>query len=239
MLSEFESAFREMLRVIVTEVVQEIDSARAKESSPMRSSFENGLLLTSREAAKRLSISQRYLYTLTRSGVLPCVRIGQSVRYSVVTIQNWIRESEATAPPPPRIAKPNNFEKSKPARKAAPIAKTSSILRSKMASKPADAENPKQHTASPPKTKTRQTKQKVKQDNENKDRRNPFAELLAEVGIDRSSLPPLTNGELMRISETDIVTYHGWMYLNRPLPEEARERLKKHFLGIVSDTVQK
>jgi ABC-type phosphate/phosphonate transport system substrate-binding protein len=74
----------------------------------------------------------------------------------------------------------------------------------------------------------------AKQESENDDQRNPFAELLAEVGIERSSLPSLTNGELMRICETDLITYHGWMYLNRPLPEEARDKLKKHFIAIVS-----
>ncbi len=74
----------------------------------------------------------------------------------------------------------------------------------------------------PTKNKDSSNEAEVKQESEDEDRRNPFAELLAEVGIDRSSLPRLTNGELMRISETDIVTYHGWMYLKRPLPEEAK-----------------
>lgn len=234
MPSNFESAFREMLRAVVNEVVQEIGSTRATETAPVRSSFDDVFLLTSREAAKRLSISQRYLYKLTRSGVLPCVRIGQSVRYSVTTIQNWILESEATNSPPPRSTTTKKFEKPNAVEKAAPVAKISTKRRSKTASKPADANEPRKKTIPTSSTKTRKAKQKAKQVTEDEIKRNPFAELLAEVEIDRNNLPSLTNGELMRISETDIVTYHGWMYLNRPLPEEAREKLKKHFLGIVS-----
>jgi len=48
------------------------------------------------------------------------------------------------------------------------------------------------------------------------------------MGVDRSSLPPLTNGDLMRIAEVDLPTFHGWQYLNKPLPEPALERLKAY-----------
>jgi excisionase family DNA binding protein len=48
------------------------------------------LLLTPREAAAALCISERSLWSLTRSGTVPAVRIGRSVRYDPVALQAWI-----------------------------------------------------------------------------------------------------------------------------------------------------
>ena len=39
------------------------------------------LLVTAREAARALSISERTLWTLTQRGEIPCVRFGRLVRY--------------------------------------------------------------------------------------------------------------------------------------------------------------
>jgi len=58
--------------------------------------------------------------------------------------------------------------------------------------------------------------------------------LLSQNGIDTSKLPPITNGELMRIAEVDIATLHGWNYHNQPLPEEATTKLTNHFHRFVS-----
>jgi len=52
---------------------------------------------------------------------------------------------------------------------------------------------------------------------------------LEEIGVDRDELGPLTNGELMQIAEVDLPTFHGWMYLGKGMPEEALEKLRKHF----------
>jgi hypothetical protein len=57
---------------------------------------------------------------------------------------------------------------------------------------------------------------------------------MREVGIDRSTLPPMTNGDLMRIAEVDMMTMHGWQHLNRSLPEEAANKLKEHFRRVVT-----
>lgn len=48
------------------------------------------LLLTPREAAEALRISQRKLWGLTASGQIPCVRIGRSVRYQPNDLRTWI-----------------------------------------------------------------------------------------------------------------------------------------------------
>ncbi len=52
------------------------------------------LLVTPREAAKVLSISERSLHAWTKAGLIPRVRIGKSVRYSLQTLRDFIEESE-------------------------------------------------------------------------------------------------------------------------------------------------
>lgn len=233
MTTDMERAVSEFVRTLIREVIAETRSAHSRESPPIEPKAEKGaLLLNSREAAKALSISEPHLSRLTRSGTIPHVRVGKCLRYSVESLQNWIRQSESRDSPPLRsattkqIVKPNFAENSKPVRK--------------VPAKPRPKKQPK--TTEATKTKHRSSapaRRKATQGTDIGERRNPFAELLAEVGIDRSSLPSLTNGELMRISETDLATYHGWAYLNRPLPEEAREKLKKHFLRIASGSSEK
>jgi hypothetical protein len=58
---------------------------------------------------------------------------------------------------------------------------------------------------------------------------SPFRLLLEEIGMDQDDLGPLTNGELRRIAQVDLPTFHGWMYLGRKMPEEALEKLRRHF----------
>lgn len=48
------------------------------------------LLVTSREAARMLSICERTLWTLTNTGLLGAVRIGRSVRYAVTDLEAYI-----------------------------------------------------------------------------------------------------------------------------------------------------
>jgi excisionase family DNA binding protein len=234
MPSEFESAFREMLSAVIREVVVETNAARRDDRSIHSENGKHALLLNSREAARALSISEPHLSRLTRSGVIPHLRVGKCLRYSAEALGNWIRQSQSTEPTVPRTITTKNLENPKPAKKPTPVSEPSNKPQSKTLPKPAEAKEQKKKAITAASPKTRQSKQNTKQIIEDQSQRNPFAELLAEIGIDRSSLPSITNGELMRISETEIGTYHGWMYLNRPLPEEAREKLKKHFLRVVS-----
>ena len=48
------------------------------------------LLVTPRDAAKALAISPRKLWGLTKSGELPCVRIGRAVRYDMDDLRRWV-----------------------------------------------------------------------------------------------------------------------------------------------------
>jgi len=51
------------------------------------------LLISGREAAKLLSVCERTLYSLTKAGEIPAVRIGRAVRYSVDELQAWVRRA--------------------------------------------------------------------------------------------------------------------------------------------------
>ena len=57
-------------------------------------SIAEPLLLKAGQAAAVLGISERKLWELTNRGVIPCVRIGRSVRYSRRTLEAWIAEHE-------------------------------------------------------------------------------------------------------------------------------------------------
>lgn len=48
------------------------------------------LLVTPRDAARMLCISERTVWSLSQSGVLNVVRIGRSVRYAVADIEDYI-----------------------------------------------------------------------------------------------------------------------------------------------------
>lgn len=48
------------------------------------------LLLTTKEAALALAISQRKLWELTNRKEIACIRCGRSVRYSPTDLQAWI-----------------------------------------------------------------------------------------------------------------------------------------------------
>ncbi len=56
--------------------------------------MENKLLLTPAETAKRLSISERTLWTLTKKGEIVCRRIGRAVRYHVPDLVEWIKQGK-------------------------------------------------------------------------------------------------------------------------------------------------
>lgn len=55
-------------------------------------------LLTPKEAAALLSISERTLWTLTNNGEIPAVRIGRSVRYDPADLAAWIEQQKQCKP---------------------------------------------------------------------------------------------------------------------------------------------
>ncbi|HUU94501.1 MAG TPA: helix-turn-helix domain-containing protein [Phycisphaerae bacterium] len=52
-------------------------------------------LLTPRQAAKALAISERTLWKFTKRGEVPVVRIGRAVRYDQADLQAWIQRRKA------------------------------------------------------------------------------------------------------------------------------------------------
>ena len=56
-------------------------------------------LVTPREAAKVLQISEKTLYTLTKRGDISATRIGKSVRYSQAELARFVASATTTAQP--------------------------------------------------------------------------------------------------------------------------------------------
>ncbi len=53
------------------------------------------LLLTARQAAQALAISERSLWQLTHDGLMPVVRVGRSVRYDPRDLREFIENQKA------------------------------------------------------------------------------------------------------------------------------------------------
>lgn len=56
------------------------------------------LLIDAKTACNVLSLSPRYLWTLTARGAIPSKRIGRSLRYSPAELQSWVDAGCPTAP---------------------------------------------------------------------------------------------------------------------------------------------
>ncbi len=58
------------------------------------------LVLRPREAAKALGISPRTLWEWSRTGVIPCIRVGsgkrRTVLYSLAELRAWLCQREST-----------------------------------------------------------------------------------------------------------------------------------------------
>lgn len=62
----------------------------ANHLAPSSTPTPTRLLITPREAAKALSVCEKTLWSLTKRGELPAVRIGRAVRYDVSDLQAFI-----------------------------------------------------------------------------------------------------------------------------------------------------
>lgn len=56
-------------------------------------------LLTAKQAAAALAISERTLWQLTKDAELRCVRIGRAVRYDVAELHAWIARKQGREEP--------------------------------------------------------------------------------------------------------------------------------------------
>jgi len=232
MTDDLESALKQLLKNVVREVaagvVKEL-KASVPHQAPPSTPTDGGFLLKPRETAKRLAISERHLFQLTRTGQLPCVRVGKCVRYNIETIQKWVRDTESPEPPP--RSERDDFKQTLTASESPrrmpkrPTRQKKRVPASEKGSVPEQCSPNVRHRVSNGKPKEVQSKERI----------SPLSVLLSELGIARGSLPPITNGELMRIAEVDIATMHGWQYLDKPLPAEAMNRLTNHFRCLVTE----
>ena len=62
------------------------------------------LLLDRAEAAEALHVCPRTLWTLTRDGQIPHLRLGRQVRYSLRALEQWVSEHSTVVPAPPAEA---------------------------------------------------------------------------------------------------------------------------------------
>jgi len=74
----------------------EVRPPQRVEPKPAEDTPFEKLLVSAREAASLLCVSDRTLWTLTAPrGPIPSVRLGRSVRYSVEALRAWVRHAEA------------------------------------------------------------------------------------------------------------------------------------------------
>jgi excisionase family DNA binding protein len=75
------------------------DAARALLRALRAAADPPTLLLTAREAAKALAISEKTLWSLTTPrGPIPAIRVGErSIRYSVAALEKWIAGQQTAA----------------------------------------------------------------------------------------------------------------------------------------------
>lgn len=59
---------------------------------PIVPSVDDALAWTPRETAARLQISERTLWSLTKRGDIPHIRLGRSVRYPSRLLEEWIAQ---------------------------------------------------------------------------------------------------------------------------------------------------
>lgn len=217
-MNDLESLLRGLIREEVRSALEEMLPQLRSQPATQPLQTDESLLLSTRDAAKRLAISERTLFSLTKSGQLPCVRLGMAKRYSVETIKQWIQKSEAEPASPP----------DSPPRKPASSPDAQSLIRPKSVKRIAKKAPKKQEKRISNMSASISSKPTAQQKPEQEDL-NPLKLLLTEIGLEWDVLSTLPHGELLRVAEVDIPTFHGWRYLGRSMPVEAIEKLREYF----------
>jgi excisionase family DNA binding protein len=73
-----------------TEIQQEYDEMTIQKGGGSTETIPI-LLLTPRQAAKALNISERTLFSRTKAGEIPAVHIGRCKRYSPDDLRQWVQ----------------------------------------------------------------------------------------------------------------------------------------------------
>jgi excisionase family DNA binding protein len=59
--------------------------------APTVATDDSDRLWTVQEAARFLAVSESWVYTATRTGVLPAIRLGRVVRFDQAALRAWVR----------------------------------------------------------------------------------------------------------------------------------------------------
>lgn len=172
-------------------------------------------LIDSREVSKMLAVSVATVERLTSSGAIPSIKIGNLRRFSISALTQWIHDAESKGK----------------GRKTTDQTKRVALPKDTKPVKQPSKQNAKQGRLEPSFDKSKLALSSST-DSEGHKQTNPFRQLLAEIGVKYADVHPITNGQIRRIAEVDVETCHGWLYLNRPLPEEALSKLRRHFLQV-------
>jgi len=235
MSGQLEIELRRFLKSVLLEVWQEIQQSdstrRIRRDEEVTAPTPK--LLKVREAAAALSISEKHLWGLTKSGIIPCVRLGQAIRYDVDMVQKAISQLTAVTPPvrssvTSKVAKVSEKEATSSTKR-----KTSSITR-KQSAKILLEESPRRQERTQT-SRQRSTPRKSSRAEQPHIYKSPFIQLAESLGVPEDKLPRLNHGELMRIGEVDKITFHGWAYLGKALPEEVLDRYRQFILGLRED----
>lgn len=65
-----------------------------------QNSIDPSHILTLKEVAERLKVSERWVYEKTRrrsQNPLPCIRIGRYLRFDWISVSAWLRQQERAA----------------------------------------------------------------------------------------------------------------------------------------------
>lgn len=186
MTNDLEALLKQLLKSVVREIAANFMEAweLANRHGATQRTADDGFLLTPRETAKRLAISERHLFQLTRAGELPHVRVGKCVRYSIETIQKWVRETESRKPPPRTPRDDSGQIQLKPASTSPPRKQKHKAGRKRRDSAIEKEPGP-QLT---PKVRQHDRRQGLRSE----ERISPLSVLLSEIDVDRGSLPPIT-----------------------------------------------
>jgi excisionase family DNA binding protein len=80
-----------------SDFLRDLPTSGKSDTNAQRNSFFENSLLSYKEAARYLSVSESYLRRLKRRGLVPCVFIGdRGIRFRVSSLNRWIEKREVS-----------------------------------------------------------------------------------------------------------------------------------------------
>jgi excisionase family DNA binding protein len=207
-------AAKEVLPMLAQASAPSTNEASTRVSEPER-------LLRPREAAKRMSVSERTLWKLVTSGQIPCVRIGRSVRYDPAALRRWINHSQSS---PATVDIDDLRITVEEERRGVEVISRSAPRTNRQRNGDAIRADKAE-----PKGRAKGAKDRV----DERPRSAP-AFFAKRLGLPPEQFPRFTNGDLMRAADVDIATMHNWIYRGGELPEANFKKLEEIFKALAA-----